>query len=96
MPESAGRLRLGIALLVVLAAAASGASQGAPNAADVADLIAAELKAASVPGAAIAVVSGDQMLARGYGIANVETNAPLPGRTLRARTERAGRCGDLS
>ncbi len=37
-----------------------------------------ELKATNTPGAAIAIVTADDMvLARGFGIANVETGAPV-------------------
>jgi CubicO group peptidase (beta-lactamase class C family) len=65
--------RHAIIVVAVLAATSPEATQGTPRPADVADLIAAELKAARVPGAGIAVVSGDQMLARGYGVRNTET-----------------------
>ncbi len=69
-------VRLAIVLMAIFATATLTRSQ-APDPADVIDLIEAELKAARVPGAGIAVVSGDRMLARGYGIANLETHAPL-------------------
>jgi len=69
--------RLAIIMTALLAAAPREAAQATPSPGDVADLIAAELKAARVPGAGIAVVSGDQMLARGYGVANAETQAAL-------------------
>jgi CubicO group peptidase (beta-lactamase class C family) len=53
-----------------------------PKAADVAADIEAQLKTARVPGAAIAVVAGDERLARGFGIASTETSAPLDANTL--------------
>ncbi len=58
-----------------------GRVQSLPDPGQVADLIVAELEAARVPGAGIAVVSGDQIVARGYGVANAETGAPLQATT---------------
>jgi CubicO group peptidase (beta-lactamase class C family) len=38
----------------------------------------AELKEASIPGAAVAIVSGDRVVyAKGFGVSNLETNAPV-------------------
>ena len=53
-----------------------------PAAADVAADIEAELKAARVPGAAIAVVVGDNRVARGFGIASSGSNAPMDAGTV--------------
>jgi CubicO group peptidase (beta-lactamase class C family) len=73
--------RLTFALMALLATAGTDAFQTSPDPADVANLIVAELEVARVPGAGIAVVSGDRMFARGYGLANAETQAPLDART---------------
>jgi CubicO group peptidase (beta-lactamase class C family) len=53
----------------------------APAAADITAHIEAELKAARVPGAAVAVVAGDQRLARGYGIAAADIGVPVDANT---------------
>ena len=67
--------------LVVLAAASQ-----RPTASDVAADIEAELKAARVPGAAIAVVAGDQRLARGFGIASADSGAALDAKNKAGQT----------
>lgn len=64
-----------------LAATLASASQ-TPVAADIAADIEAELKAAKVPGAAFAVVAGDNRLARGFGIASAESNRPIDVETV--------------
>jgi CubicO group peptidase (beta-lactamase class C family) len=46
-------------------------------------VVRAELREKNVPGAAVAVVSGDRIVfAKGFGVANVETNAPVTPDTL--------------
>ena len=67
----------GIFALVTLAAVSR-----APAPADIAADIEAELKAARVPGAAIAVVVGDERLARGFGIAAAGASAPIDANTV--------------
>jgi CubicO group peptidase (beta-lactamase class C family) len=42
-----------------------------------------ELKQTNTPGAAVAVVSGDRLVfAKGFGVANIETGAPVTPETL--------------
>ncbi len=60
---------------VLLATGVSAQSPSTPAADPLADDIVAELKAAGVPGAGIAIVSGEEVVARGYGVANTETGA---------------------
>ena len=73
-------IRVAVGFLALLSALIATA-QAPPDPGQVADLIVAELKAARVPGAGVAVVSGDQMVARGYGVANAETGTPLQATT---------------
>jgi len=54
----------------------------APAASDIAAHIETELKAARVPGAAVAIVAGDERLARGYGIAAADTGVPVDANTV--------------
>lgn len=53
-----------------------------PNPQEIAALIETELEAARVPGAAISVVAGDQIVARGYGIANTQSQTRMSETTL--------------
>ena len=80
-----------VALLIVFAllAAAAGAGQkSAPSTNDAAfagaeAAIREEMTKAGIPGAAVAVVVGDTLVwSRGFGVANVETNAPVTADTL--------------
>jgi CubicO group peptidase (beta-lactamase class C family) len=60
---------------ILLATRVSAQLLSGPAADAIADQIVAELKSAAVPGAGIAVVSGSEIVARGYGVANAETGA---------------------
>ena len=64
-------------MFVVLTTHGDAQSTTASDPNQIADHIVAELKAAGVPGAGVAVVSGEDMVARGYGVANAETAASL-------------------
>ena len=72
-------MRCGYAVIFGPLAAAAVLTQASPppDPDHVADLIVAELKAANIPGAGIAVVSGDRFVARGYGVANAQSGASL-------------------
>ena len=49
-----------------------------PDFTELEKVIAAELQATNTPGAAIAIVRGEQVIyAKGFGVSNVETNAPV-------------------
>jgi CubicO group peptidase (beta-lactamase class C family) len=69
-----------IAAVLVLTPIALRSQQ--PSASDIAAHIEAELRAARVPGAAIAVVVADTRLARGYGIASAESGVALEPNTV--------------
>jgi CubicO group peptidase (beta-lactamase class C family) len=46
-------------------------------------VVADELKASNIPGAAVAIVQGDKIVfAKGFGVANVETGTPVTPDTL--------------
>lgn len=64
----------------------AGASQGATTATQFGELervVLAELSETNAPGAAIGIVSGDQLIfAKGFGTSNVETGAPVSPDTL--------------
>jgi CubicO group peptidase (beta-lactamase class C family) len=62
-----------ICLVALLAISVNAQSPPTPTADLIADHVVAELKTAGVPGAGIAIVSGEEVVARGYGIANTET-----------------------
>jgi len=68
-------------LLVITSIALLPANQ-LPSGASVAALIEAELRAAQVPGAAISVVSGDDVFAGSYGIADAANATPMTADTL--------------
>jgi CubicO group peptidase (beta-lactamase class C family) len=71
-----------IALAAVCTLASLLPASQRPSAETIAADIESELKAARVPGAAIAVVAGDQRYARGFGIASAESNAPVTADTV--------------
>lgn len=71
-----------VAAALVLCAAIVTAQESPPTPATVSALIAEELRAARVPGAAIAIVSGDSFLAAGYGVAERERETPMTADTL--------------
>lgn len=58
------------------------AAQEPPSAASVSRLIEEELRAARVPGAAIAIVSGDEVFAGAYGVAERDRSSPMTPATL--------------
>jgi CubicO group peptidase (beta-lactamase class C family) len=68
--------------LLVLAVSVLVSGQQPPTGAAVASLIEAELRAAKVPGASIAVVSGDEVFAGSYGLADVTAGTPMTPDTL--------------
>lgn len=71
-----------LALPAAFALTALVATNQRPSAADIAADIETELKAARVPGAAIAVVVGDDRHARGFGVASTESNRPMTADTV--------------
>ncbi len=76
----AAPLVVAIVALVVAAVSRDAApiAQGAPDFTSLDKVALEELKQTSTPGAAVAIVRGTQVvLARGYGIANVETGEPV-------------------
>ncbi|HZI17360.1 MAG TPA: serine hydrolase domain-containing protein [Pyrinomonadaceae bacterium] len=74
------RLAITVALLLIPALAVGAAPTG-PHRADYRELekvLLAELKETNTPGAAVAIVSGDRVVyARGFGVSNAETGAPV-------------------
>jgi CubicO group peptidase (beta-lactamase class C family) len=67
---------LSLALFVLLLGQLAFAQQ--PDFTELEKVIAAELPATNTPGASIAIVRGTQVIyAKGFGVANVETNAPV-------------------
>lgn len=79
-------LVFGQALLISLCAVSSTAKPGARSAVDyiaLDQLVAAELKEKHTPGAVVAIVSEGQVVyAKAFGLANVETNAPMQSEML--------------
>lgn len=67
---------------VALGVIALAARDQSASAADMAAQIEADLKAARVPGAAIAVVVGDQRLARGYGVVAADSGGAFDANTV--------------
>jgi CubicO group peptidase (beta-lactamase class C family) len=65
-------------LLLVVLLAPSGSAQQLPSFEPLEKAVRDELAATRAPGAAVAVVSGDRVIfAKGFGVANVETGAPV-------------------
>ena len=67
---------------LVMSALVAGAQQRQPSAASVSSLIEEELRAARVPGAAIAIVSGDEVYAGAYGVSERDRATPMTAATL--------------
>ncbi len=82
MSRDARRFATALVAAALLARAATTDTQTRLAAADIAASIETELKAARVPGAAIAVVSGDEVLARGVGIAEADSGTAMQPSTL--------------
>lgn len=75
-----GTLRLLISTLLVLALTAASplAQQPRGDYRELERVVSEELKETNTPGAAVAIVSGDRVVyARGFGVSNVETGAPV-------------------
>ena len=67
---------------LAMSALVVGAQQRQPSAASVSSLIEEELRAARVPGAAIAIVSGDEVYAGAYGVSERDRPTPMTAATL--------------
>lgn len=68
----------GLCLVILSANAPAFAGQQEPDFSELEKAVLSELKATRTPGVAVAVVSGDRVVfARGFGIANTETNAEM-------------------
>lgn len=70
-------------ILLLLSPRAAGARQPAADFRKLEEAVAAALKETKVPGAAVAVVSGDRVVfAKGFGVADAETGRPVTPATL--------------
>jgi CubicO group peptidase (beta-lactamase class C family) len=79
----AARTCTAVLLLLLLTAAGPAAGQVSPPLAELDAIIEQGLREWEVPGLAVAVVRGDSvLLARGYGVRNVETGAPVDSATV--------------
>ena len=74
---------LPILQLTLFLLTAPGSAQTTPDLTALEKAVAEELAATGTPGAAVAVVSGDRVVfAKGFGVANVETGAPVTPETV--------------
>jgi len=72
------KLRVRACIAIALVLHAPGASAQAPDFTALDAVVQQELKETGVPGATVAIVSGGRVIyTKGYGTANVETNAPM-------------------
>src|SRR5262245_45734006 len=65
-------------ILLIGSVAGQQTSQSKPDVSELENVVLAELTETNIPGAAIGIVSGERLVfAKGFGVSNIETGAPV-------------------